>query len=78
MATSDIPNARFAVCIENEEHPASLEKRKLYPVLPDTDAATLGLIRVVDESGEDYLYPAEHFLVLPLSPAVEQALLKAS
>jgi hypothetical protein len=78
MAAAENADVRFAVCIENEEHPASLEKRKLYPVLPDTDAATHGLIRVVDESGEDYLYPAEHFLVLPLSPAVEQALLKAS
>jgi hypothetical protein len=78
MTAADTANVRFAVCIENEEHPASLEKRKLYPVLPDANAATQGLLRIVDESGEDYLYPAEHFLVLPLSPAVEQALLKAS
>lgn len=78
MNLTDRADVRFAVCIRNEDHPASLETRKLYPVLPDSDAAALGMLRVVDESGEDYLYPADDFLVLPLTRDVEQALLKAS
>ncbi|CAA9365036.1 MAG: hypothetical protein AVDCRST_MAG89-4023 [uncultured Gemmatimonadetes bacterium] len=71
-------DVRFALCVRNEGYPASLEIRKLYPVLPDLDAAEHGLIRVVDESGEDYLYPADNFLMIPLSRDVEEALLKAS
>jgi hypothetical protein len=58
----------FSVCIRNEGFTASLEIRKLYPVLADTDAEAHDLIRVIDESGEDYLYPAGMFqkLTLPL------------
>jgi hypothetical protein len=51
-----------AVCIDNSEYPASLELHKVYQVLPDEDAAVDGDIRLIDESGEDYLYPAEYFL----------------
>lgn len=58
--------ARFAVCIDNTRYPASLESRKLYRVLPDAVAAAHGQLRVVDESGEDYLYPASSFLTLDL------------
>jgi hypothetical protein len=54
--------ARFAVCIDNTGYPASLEPRKLYRVLPDPQALALGQIRVVDETGEDYLYPGSFFL----------------
>lgn len=64
----------YAVCISNEGHPASLEVRKLYVVLPDEDAARHGMLRVVDESGEDYLYPASHFVPIELPPAVTRAL----
>lgn len=53
---------RFAVCIDNAGYPASLEPRKLYQVLPDAAARAHGQMRIVDESGEDYLYPASHFL----------------
>ena len=74
-ATADV---RFAVCIRNDDYPASLELRKLYQVMRDDDASAHGLIRVIDESGEDYLYPAGYFLAVELSQAVEQALLKAS
>jgi hypothetical protein len=50
---------KFAVCIESSEYPASLESHKIYRVLADKDAAAEGDLRIVDESGEDYLYPAE-------------------
>jgi hypothetical protein len=53
---------RFAVCINNTEYPASLERHKIYRVLPDQEAARDGDIRVIDESGEDYLYPAAYFV----------------
>lgn len=78
MNTHEPAKARFAVCIRNSEHPASLELRKLYQVIPDLEAATLSQVRVVDESGEDYLYPAADFLLVDLPHAVEIALLKAS
>ena len=74
----DLTEARFAVCLRNEANPASLEIRKLYRVLPDPDASAAGLLRIVDETGEDYLYPAEDLLVLTPSREAEQALLKAS
>ena len=70
--------ARFAVCVDNSGYPASLELRKIYRVLPDDDAAEEGDVRVVDESGEDYLYPASHFMVIELPKEVEQKLLKVS
>lgn len=66
---------RFAVCIKNKGYPASLEVRKIYRVIPDTSAAKHRYIRVIDESGEDYLYPADYFIFVDLSPAVERALL---
>ena len=47
--------ARFVVCVENSEYPASLELHKIYRALPDKDAAREGDLRIVDESGEDYL-----------------------
>lgn len=65
---------RFAVCIDNTGYPASLEKHKLYQVLPDAAAAKDGDLRVVDESGEDYLYPAELFLIVALPPTTARAL----
>lgn len=51
----------FAVCVDNSEYPASLELHKIYRVLPDQDAERDGDLRVVDESDEDYLYPATYF-----------------
>lgn len=59
MTTAE--DARFVICINNAEYPASLELHKIYRVLADEDAELTGDIRVVDESGEDYLYPAEQF-----------------
>ena len=69
---------QFAVCIDNRDYPASLELRKIYRVAPDPAAARHGQIRVVDESGEDYLYPRVYFLPIKLPQATGQAILKAS
>jgi hypothetical protein len=69
---------RFAVCINNRGYPASLELHKIYQVLPDEEAAKDGDIRVVDESGEDYLYAAERFVEVELPQPVRRSLLHAS
>ena len=69
---------RFAVCVNNAEYPASLELHKIYRVLPDEDAEADGDMRVVDESGEDYLYPADYFVLVELPKAVEESLLRAA
>ncbi len=52
----------LVICISNDEYPASLEVRKIYEVVPDSEAAHHQLVRVVDESGENYLYPAAYFV----------------
>ena len=69
---------KFAVCINNVDYPASLELHKIYRVLPDEDAAADDDVRVVDESGEDYLYPAEYFVFVDLPRSVEKSLLRAA
>ncbi len=72
------PAHKFVVCVNNADYPASLELHKLYRVLTDEDAATDGDIRVIDESGEDYLYPANYFIIVNLPQAVEKSLLQAA
>ncbi|NJK66449.1 MAG: hypothetical protein HC789_17535 [Microcoleus sp. CSU_2_2] len=62
---------QFVVCINNEDDPASLEVRKIYRIIPDNRAAEHQFIRVIDESGEDYLYPAAYFVYIELPKAVE-------
>jgi hypothetical protein len=69
---------RFVVCVRNTGYPASLELRKIYQALPDADAAAHNLVRVIDESGEDYLYPEKFFLALELPQGVETALRRAT
>jgi len=69
---------RLAICINNAGYAASLELRKLYEVIADPDAEKDHMIRVVDESGEDYLYSADRFILAPLPVAVEQAVLHAT
>ena len=69
---------RFAICVQNEGYPASLELWKVYRVLPDDKAAKHQLIRVVDESGEDYLYDQSWFVPIKLPQAAREALLAAS
>jgi hypothetical protein len=68
---------KFVICIRNEEC-EDLEPRKLYRVLPDEAAAADGYIRVIDESGEDYLYPLDYFLPIELPKAAEKALLSSA
>jgi hypothetical protein len=63
---------RFVVCVKNEDYPASLELRKIYQVIPDARTAEHRLIRVIDESGEDYLYPADYFVPIELPQGVEE------
>ncbi len=66
----------FVVCINNIDYPASLELHKIYRVLPDKDATAEGDIRVVDESGEDYLYPSSYFVPIQVPQTVEDSLLR--
>ncbi len=69
---------RFAVCVNNSEYPASLELHKIYRLLPDVDAAQDGDVRVIDESGEDYLYPAGYFVAVELPQEIKNSLLRAA
>jgi hypothetical protein len=68
----------FVICLRNDEYPASLERRKLYEEIPDDAAAREDLIRIIDESGEDYLFPRELFAPVELSGDVRDALSRAS
>jgi hypothetical protein len=70
--------SQYVVCVKNEEYPASLELRKLYPTVPDKPAERAGLIRVIDESGEDYLYPSDYFVPIKLPRTVQKAVQLAS
>ena len=70
--------ARFALCVENRGYPASLERRKVYRLLADDAASKHRQVRVIDESGEDYLYPQEYFVPIKLPQAAERAVLKAN
>ena len=65
---------RFAVCLRNEGYEVSLEKRKIYEVLPDLEAERHDQVRVVDESGEDYLYPESFFAEIELPQPLRRAL----
>jgi hypothetical protein len=67
--------AGFVLCIGNKGYPASLEVRKVYQLLADARAARVGQLRVIDESGEDYLYPEELFVPIKLPQAAERAVL---
>lgn len=69
---------QFAVCVDNDGYEASLERNKIYVVVPDKDAERDGDIRVVDESGEDYLFSADRFVAIDVPAAVKASLLKAS
>jgi hypothetical protein len=69
---------RLAVCIRNAGYEASLVRRKIYQVLPDARAARHELVRVVDESGEDYLYPESYFAPISLPQPLRKAVLAAA
>ena len=70
--------SKFVICVDNSEYPVSLERRKIYEVVPDADAAKVDHIRVVDESGEDYLYPASCFIDANLSKETQAAVVRAA
>jgi len=70
--------ANFVICVRNDRYAASLELRKLYPVLRDQAAAKRQLLRVVDESGEDYLYPADYFIAVKLPQHISRVIAAAS
>lgn len=70
--------SRFVICVENKGYKASLEKRKVYVALSDAIALKHGQVRVIDESGEDYLYPKSLFLPLTVPTSVRKAILKAA
>jgi hypothetical protein len=77
MRDSARRSPQFVVCVDNADYPASLELHKIYRVVPDADAAADGDIRVVDESGEDYLYPASYFTPITIPVSVRKSLQKA-
>jgi hypothetical protein len=64
----------FVICIENKGYDVSLEKRKLYEAFSDKDAESKGLLRIKDESGDDYLYPKELFISADLPLSAEKAI----
>jgi hypothetical protein len=70
--------SKLVICIENSDYPASLEKRKIYELLPDAEAEQLGQFRIVDESGEDYLYPSSLFIDAKLPKSVQAAVIEAA
>jgi hypothetical protein len=65
----------FVICIANTHYEASLELRKIYETVPDDEASRSGLARVIDESGEDYLYPVDYFVPIELPRKAERAML---
>lgn len=69
---------RYVVCIRNDGYPESLELRKIYETLPDPWAESHLMIRVIDESDEDYLFPADMFVPIELPLAAEEAFARAS
>lgn len=74
MNTPNDSQQRFAICIRNDDYEVSLEIRKVYRVIPDADAASIHMLRIIDESGEDYIYPVELFMFIELPEAVRKAL----
>ena len=68
---------QLVLCLRNKGYEVSLERRKIYQVLPDRDAESHGQIRVIDESGEDYLYPAAFFVPLKLPRTLRRRVLAA-
>ncbi len=68
----------LVICVANEGYEASLEKRKLYEKIPDEAASRHGQVRVIDESGEDYLFPSSYFVDVTLSEETEQAVIAAA
>ncbi|MFZ2508897.1 MAG: hypothetical protein WAW79_10560 [Steroidobacteraceae bacterium] len=75
MAT---PARLLYICLDNSGYEASLERRKIYIAVPDTKAEKLGQLRIIDESGDDYLYPAKRFVAADLPQSIRKAVLHAA
>ena len=69
------PNHRIALCVDNTDYEMALERRKVCPILPDADAERDDYVRIIDETGEDYLFPASRFVFLTVPTEVEEAVL---
>jgi hypothetical protein len=78
MTNAQSRKQQFVVCVRNDDYPVSLETRKIYRALPDPAAARHGQVRVIDESGEDYLYPVDLFLPIELPAPVRRAMMEAA
>jgi len=74
MTDQPVAFSKFVVCIDNRDYPASLELHKIYPVVRDDDALADGDLRVIDESGEDYLYSADRFVAISIPLEVQQSI----
>jgi hypothetical protein len=74
MSKQGPAKVKLVVCVCNDDYPASLEVRKIYCAIADPSAAAHDLLRVIDETGQDYLYPARFFKPIELPPAVRRAL----
>ena len=68
----------LVICVKNDGYAVSLERRKLYVALADAQAAKHGQLRIVDESGEDYLYPQELFVAVELPQSLRRRVLQAA
>ena len=77
MTNRKLKQLQFAICVNNAEYPASLELYKVYRVIPDKQAERDGDLRVIDESGEDYLYPQKYFVMVDLPQTKARTLNKA-
>jgi len=75
MAT---PARLLFICLDNSGYEASLERRKIYIAVPDAKAEKLGQLRIIDESGDDYLYPAKRFVAADLPQSIRKAVLHAA
>lgn len=78
MMSEKKTHAEFVICIRNDNYAASLELRKVYRALPDREASSHKMLRVIDESGEDYLYPDDYFVAVELPRDAEAIFSEAS
>jgi len=78
MSTPKIHKPTFVVCIHNDDYPASLERHKIYQRIPDEEAERDGDVRIIDESSEDYLYPAKWFVPIDVPQDVERSLAQSA
>ncbi len=70
--------SHLVLCLQNEGYEVSLERRKIYEAVADAAASREGLLRVIDESGDDYLYPEDYFVAITLPPQVRRAVMAAA